>query len=94
MSDREAPPQGRLPGMWVLLRDVLTFFGGWAVIFMEVSRPEVRESVLLLAGSAIAVPGVAVGAASVVAAVTGRRGGTGGPQSPSPEPAPSESSPS
>lgn len=94
MSDRETSPAGRLPGLWVLLRDILTFFGGWAVIFLEVSRPEVRESVLLLAGSAIAVPGVAVGAASVVAAVTGRRGGTGGPSSSSPEEARSPSSPS
>jgi hypothetical protein len=65
VSERETP----LPGIWTLARDVLTFFGGWAVIFMEVARPEVRESVLLLAGSVIAVPGAA-------AAVTGRRAGT------------------
>jgi hypothetical protein len=93
VSERETQRPGRLPGLWTLLRDILTFFGGWAVIFLEVSRPEVRESVLLLAGSAIAVPGAAAGAASVVAAVTGRRAGTGESPSSSPDPAPSASSP-
>lgn len=93
MSGQEAQQHSRLPGLWVVLRDVLSFLGGWVLIFAEVSRPEVRETVLLLAGSAIAVPGVSAGAASVVAAVTGRRSGTGGSGSGSPEPAPSQSSP-
>lgn len=87
-SDQQHPPF--LPGLWTLLRDVLTFFGGWIIVFMEVSRPEVRESVLVLAGSVIGVPGLAVGASSVAEAIR-RRTGTGG--SPS-GPVDSPSSPS
>jgi len=92
VSERETQQPGRLPGVWTLLRDVLTFFGGWTLIFLEVARPEVRESVLLLGGSAIAVPGAIAGGATVVAAVT-RRAGTGGSPSSSPDPARSSSSP-
>jgi hypothetical protein len=59
-----------------LLRDILSFLGGWALIFMEVSRPEIRESVLVLAGSVIGVPGLAVGATSIAEAISRRRSGT------------------
>jgi hypothetical protein len=92
VSER-TPWAERLPGVWTLVRDVLTFGGGWWVIFAEIARPEVRESVLLLAGSAIATPAAAQGLSSVAAAVTGRRSGTGGPPTPSPEVAPSPSPP-
>lgn len=71
--------------MWTLVRDICTFLGGWAMIFMEISRPEVRESVLLLAGAFIGVPGGGVAVASIAEAV--RRGGTGGSQSQPVEPA-------
>lgn len=60
--------------MWTLVRDVLSFFGGWTLIFLEVSRPEVRESVLILAGAVIGVPGLAVGASSIAEAVRSRVG--------------------
>lgn len=63
MSERAAS-EGRpsqLPGLWVLIRDIGTWVGGWVLTFMEVSRPEIRESVLVLCGSLIAVPGAAVG---------------------------------
>lgn len=63
------------------MRDVLSFLGGWILIFMEVSRPEVRDSVLLLAGSLVTVPGIGVGVASVVQARSQSRGGTPEPQS-------------
>lgn len=90
MSKQASP---RLPSAWTLARDILSFFGGWALIFMEVSRPEIRESVLVLAGSVIGVPGLAIGRDAVVEAIVRRRNGTGGspsqlaesvsPQSPS-----------
>lgn len=79
MSDR-ATNQSRLPGLWTLVRDILTFCGGWTIIFFEVQRPELRESVLVLGGAVIGVPGLAVGASSVAEAF--RRSGTGGSQSP------------
>lgn len=91
MSDRDTQQQGRLPDWWVLARDMVMFFGGWTVIFWEVSRPDVRESVLLLAGSAIAVPGLYAARAAVVA---GRPTGTGGPSGSSPEEVPQPSVPS
>lgn len=90
MSDRDTQQGGRVPDWWVLARDILMFFGGWTVIFWEVSRPDVRESVLLLAGSAIAVPGLYAARAAVAA---GRSTGTGEPSPPSPEVAPSSSVP-
>lgn len=89
MSDRDTPPAGALPAWWVLARDMLMFFGGWTAIFWEISRPEVRESVLLLAGTAIAVPGALAARASVAARPTG----TGGQSSSSPEAAQSPSVP-
>lgn len=81
MSRHATSKQARLPGPWVLLRDILSFLGGWALIFQEVARPEIRESVLLLAGSIIGVPGIAVGATSIAEALK-RRNGTDGSQSP------------
>ena len=59
-----------------MVRDILSFLGGWTLIFMEVSRPEIRESVLVLAGSVIGVPGLAVGATSIAEALARRRNGT------------------
>jgi hypothetical protein len=61
-----------------LLRDILSFLGGWILIFLEVSRPEIRESVLLFAGIVIGIPGLAVGRTSIVEAIAARRGGTDG----------------
>jgi hypothetical protein len=58
------------------------------MIGLEVSRPEVRESVILAAMAVIGVPGVAVGARSVIEAT--RQGGTDAPPSP---PAAEESPP-
>lgn len=91
MSEQQPQP-GRFPGWWTLTRDMLAFLGGWGLIFSEVMRPEVRESVLVLAGSVIGVPGLAVGATSIAEAIASRRqSGTGGsPQ----EPASPASSPS
>lgn len=78
------------PGRWTLFRDILSFVGGWALTFHEVLRPDVRESVLILAGSLIAVPGAVAGTSALM---TGRRAGTDGSPSDSPEAA-SPSSPS
>lgn len=86
MSDRASDRQSRLPGRWTLVRDVLSFFGGWALIFMEVSRPEIRESVLVLGGSIISAPGLGVAWEAIRA-----RTGTGGSQS-QPADSPSSSS--
>lgn len=55
------------------------------MIWNEVQRPEIRESVMLFAGSVIGVPGLAIGASSVAEAIR-NRSGTGGSPSPSPEP--------
>lgn len=80
MSERAATRKRhyRLPGWWTLTRDIASFLGGWAVIFFEVQRPEIRESVLLFAGTVIGVPGLAVGATSIVEALARRRDGTAG----------------
>lgn len=82
MSDR-ATRERRFPGWWTLARDILSFTGGWALIFSEAQRPEVRESVMVFAGVIIGVPGLAVGATSLAEAL--RRGGTGEPSLPQPE---------
>ena len=58
-----------------MTRDILSFLGGWSIIFVEVQRADIRESVLLFAGAIIGVPGLFVGAASVAEAI-GRRDGT------------------
>lgn len=83
MSSQETSRQehSRLPGTWTLIRDILTFVGGWVLTFMEVSRPEIREAVLILCGSLITVPGAFVGAAAVADSISRRQGGT--PESPS-----------
>jgi hypothetical protein len=60
-----------------LIRDVLSFLGGWALIFMEVQRTELRESVLILAAGIVGVPSAAVGAQALVDALAARRTGTG-----------------
>lgn len=85
MNERASSRQARLPGLWTLVRDVLTFTGGWILTFMEVSRPEIRESVLVLCGSLITVPGAFVGAAAVADSINRRQGGTPDPPS-SPQP--------
>lgn len=75
----------RWPGFWTIARDVLTFFGGWTLIFSEVRHPEVRAIVLLVGGAAIGIPGFAVGAASILDAIARRQTGTGGsPSEPPP----------
>lgn len=88
MSARGKTKPGQLPSAWTLLRDVLSFLGGWVLIFMEVSRPEVRESVLILAASLVTVPGIGVGAVSLVEAA--RRDGTGSRPSQPPVEVPSQ----
>lgn len=95
MSERHSVQPKQLPPWWVLLRDVLAFLGGWALIFHEVARPEVRESVLVLAAGVVGLPIAAVGAQTVAEAVTAHRNGTAGslpsPQAEAPSP-PSQSS--
>lgn len=93
MSDRATsqhqPP--RLPPLWVLIRDILSFFGGWGLIYLEVSRPEVRETVLVFGGIVISTPGLAIGFSSLAEAFQ-RRNGTGDSPSPQVESASSSSS--
>lgn len=76
----QADTQDRLPGLWALVRDILTFVGGWVLTFMEVRHPEARESVLLLCGTLITAPGAFVGVAAVAGSISRRRGGTPGSQ--------------
>jgi hypothetical protein len=89
VSERTTATQPNTPGRWTLVRDVLSFVLGWALIGYEVLlQPSVREPVLLLAGAVVGVPGLALGASSVAEAVRSRAG------MPSPpEPAPSVPSP-
>jgi len=61
------------------------------MIWNEVQRTEIREAVLLFAGVAIGIPGLAIGASSVADAVRNRTG-TGGSPSASPEQADSQPS--
>lgn len=88
MSERAT---SQLPSVWALIRDIGTFVGGWTLIFMEVSRSEIRESVLVLAGSIIGVPGLWAGGEKVVEVVQRRRSGTDGSPSPPAESAESSS---
>lgn len=88
MSERN--PQHRLPGWWTLARDIASFLGGWALIFQEVQRDTLRESVLVLAAGIVGVPTAAVGAQTVVDAIAARRNGTGSSSSSPPEAAPSQ----
>jgi hypothetical protein len=91
VSRRRTPP-GQLPGAWTLLRDILTFAGGWWLIYQEVQRQDVRLGVLLFAGVAIGIPGLGVAFVSIVNAISQRQGGT--PELPSSPPELPDSSPS
>lgn len=71
----------RWPGRWTLARDILSFFGAWALVFMEARRPELREAVLLFAAGVVSVP-------AGLAAYGARQAGTGGQSTSAPEPAP------
>ena len=87
--EQQRPP--RLPGAWTLTRDIVSFAGGWWVIWNEVQRTEIRESVLLFAGAIIGIPGLAIGASSVAEAIRSR---TGTGDSPSASPQSADSPPS
>ncbi len=94
MSERETPTQGSgLPHWWVLTKDVASLVGGWVLIFTEVQRTELRESVLVLAAGIVGIPSAAIGARTVAEAWQGRQGGTDPPSSPQAEVAPSQPSP-
>lgn len=77
----QGPGQQGLPGRWALIRDVLSFAGGWALIFWEARRPEVRLLVMLVGVASTGVPTVAVAAASALDAFSRRQGGTPGSSS-------------
>jgi hypothetical protein len=76
-----------LPPWWVVARDVgLFLFGAW-VAYMEVRRPEIRDSVLLFAGGLLGTPAATIAVQSLADAIRSR-GGTPGPSSSPPEPPP------
>lgn len=62
------------------------------MIFLEILRPEIRDSVLILGGSLLGVPGLALGASSVAEAIRSRTGTGGPPASPPADPSPSSPS--
>jgi hypothetical protein len=98
VSDRETPtPPRRLPGGWTLTRDILSFLGGWALIFQQaafVEPSQVNEAFLVLGGSLVGVPGLALGASSVLDAIRSRAGTGGVSDSPPSDPSsPPSSSP-
>lgn len=95
MSERVTPTQQPVrPGRWTLIRDVSSFILGWGLIIYEVRfQDPIHESVLLLAGAVVGVPGLALGASSVAESLRSR-GGTPGPPEPAPSPALPPSPPS
>lgn len=94
MSERATPEQPTSLPRGTVLRHTVSFILGWALVIYEVRfRAELRESVLVFAAVAIGLPGVAVGAPSLVDAVRSRVG-IGSPSEPSPPPASSPLPPS
>lgn len=87
MSRREA----KLPGWWTLAKDIATFLGGWVIMFMELQRPVLRESVLLLAAGIVGIPAGSIALQTLADIVVNRRPGTGGSSGSSPEQASSVS---
>lgn len=82
-----------LPPWWIVTRDVALFVAGLVLVFWEVSRPEIRDSVLILGGSLLGGPSAALGATSIAQAIVSRAG-TGSQSSPSPgAPVPPSSAP-
>jgi hypothetical protein len=71
-------------------RDIVLFGFGVYVGWAEVNRPEIRDSVLLFAGSLLGTPVAAAALASAMDALR-TRSGTGGPSSSSPAVPPSPS---
>jgi hypothetical protein len=62
-----------------------TFLGGWALIFTEVQRLDLRESVLVLAAGIVGVPAAEVGRQTVADVLAARRSGTASSSSSPPE---------
>jgi hypothetical protein len=90
VSERATPEQPTSLPRGTVLRHTVSFILGWALVIYEVRfRSELRESVLVFAAVALGLPGVAVGAPSLVDAFRSRAG-TGSPSEPPP---PSVSSP-
>lgn len=79
-----------LPPWWILGRDIGLFLFGVIVVVWELSRPEVRDSVLVFAGGLLGGPVAALGITSVAEALASR-GRTDSESSSSPEGPPSES---
>lgn len=81
MSSQDTSASPPRPGRWTVTRDALSFLGGWALIFQQavfVDPSQVNEAFLVLGGSLVGVPGLMLGATSVLDAIS-RRGGTPGP---------------
>ena len=74
-SEQTRRPPG-LPRWWTLTRDIGTFLGGWALIFTEVQRLDLRESVLVLAAGIVGIPAAEVGRQTVADVLAARRSGT------------------
>ena len=79
-----------LPWQWVLVRDIGLFAVGAVALFLEMQRPEVRDSVLTLIGVLLGSPVGAAGLASL-ADVLRSRGGTSRSSQSSPEDPPRQS---
>lgn len=70
----------------MLTRDILSFLGGWVLIFLEVQRDDARIGVLTFAGTVLGIPGLGVAFASLATALSQRGDGTPEePSSPQPE---------
>lgn len=83
--------ESRGPGRWTVARDVLTFFGGWILIFQQalfVDPTKVNAAFLWVAVTLITTPVGAEAASRIVAYL----GGTSPSGSGSPPPASSSSS--
>lgn len=74
-----------MPPWWALVRDAGSWALGWVVVFLEIRRPEIRESVMIFCTGAVGLPMLEVARQAVVDAVSARRSGTGSPPEASPE---------
>lgn len=88
-----------LPPRWILIRDVLLFGVGLVFAWMEVRRPEIRDSVLIFVGAMLGLPAALHSGSALLEAISQRGSspaspsGTAGPSPSPPEPAPPSSVP-
>ncbi len=88
-----------LPPRWILIRDVLLFGVGLVFAYLEVRRPEIRDSVLIFVGGMLGLPAALHSGSALLEAISSRGSspsppsGTPGSSPSPPEPPPPPSAP-